>query len=56
MAVGHESGAIAIWDLATNQLDRCIDEIHKSEVVCIKFLTHEKGTCTIVSAESKGPV
>ena len=56
LLVGYENGTINLFDVKKVLLIRSVNEIHKTKILALKFVSLEKNSLQVISADDEGQV
>ena len=56
LLVGYENGTINLFDVKKNMLIKSINDIHKTKILALKFVSIEKNSFQVISSDEEGQV
>ena len=56
LLIGYENGTINLFDVKKNFLIKSINDIHKTKILALKFVSIEKNSFQVISSDEEGQV
>ena len=56
LLIGYENGTINLFDAKKNLLIKSINDIHKTKILALKFISIEKNSFQVISSDEEGQV